>query len=76
MLCNIDERNEGYTYASRWFNVCHNGLDIFEEGLTLNDIVTKDEATQVEVGLRCSRAIDKPGSFNRRRRHRYIDELC
>jgi hypothetical protein len=61
MLCNIDEGNEWYTYASQWFNVCHNELDIFGEGLTLKDIMAEDEVTKVGVG--CSRAIDKPGSY-------------
>lgn len=69
MPCNIDEENKGYTYTSEWFKVYHNGFDTFGENLTLNDAMTKDEATKAKAGARCSHIIDELGSFNRR--HKY-----
>ena len=67
MLCNIDEENEGYTYASQWFNVYRNGLETFGENLTFDDAMIEDEATKAKAGARCRCFIDKLGSSNRRR---------
>jgi hypothetical protein len=44
VLCNIDKENEGYTYASRWFNICRNELDTFRERLTLNSVVEENRS--------------------------------
>jgi hypothetical protein len=51
VLRNIDEENEGYTYMSRWFNVFCTRLVTFGKRLTLDDVVTEDEATQTGVVL-------------------------
>jgi hypothetical protein len=48
---------------SQWFNVFRNELGNVRDILTLDDVVTKNEATQVVV--RCSRAIDEPRSSSR-----------
>jgi hypothetical protein len=45
VLSNINEEHTGYIYASQLFNVCCNGLNNFEEVLTLDDIMTEDEVT-------------------------------
>jgi hypothetical protein len=48
VLCNIDEENEGYTYAFQWLNVYRNGLDTFGENLVLDDVMTEDEITEAK----------------------------
>jgi ubiquinone biosynthesis protein Coq4 len=48
---------------SQWFNVFRNELGNVRDILTLDDVVTKNEATQVVV--RCSRDIDEPRSSSR-----------
>jgi hypothetical protein len=48
---------------SQWFNVFRNALENVRDILTLDDVVTKDEATQ--VGVRCNRAINEPRSSSR-----------
>jgi hypothetical protein len=63
VLRNIDEENEGYTYMSRWFNVFCTRLVTFGKRLTLDDVVTEDEATQTGVEDGSSCAIDEPKSF-------------
>ena len=50
---------------SRWFNICCIRLETFEERLTLDDVVTEDEATQTRAGDGSSHAIDEPESFGR-----------
>jgi hypothetical protein len=50
VLCNIDEENEGYTYASWRFTIYHNALANFGETLTLDDVIVEDEATQARAG--------------------------
>jgi len=65
VLCNIDEENKGYTYMSRRFNACCARLETFKERLTLDDVVTEDEATQTRAGDGSSHAIDEPESFGR-----------
>jgi hypothetical protein len=59
VLCNIDEENEGYTYAFQWLNVYRNGLDTFGENLVLDDVMTEDEITEAKTRARCSRIIDE-----------------
>jgi hypothetical protein len=55
---------------SQWLNVCRTKLKIFRERLTLDDVVTKDEATQAGVEVGSSRVTDELESFSRRRKHR------
>jgi hypothetical protein len=74
VLYNIDKENEEYTHVSRWFNICRNGFDTFEERLTLDNIVEENVATQARAGYNL--AIDEPQSSSKRRKHRYINELC
>jgi hypothetical protein len=40
-------------------------LDAFEERLTLDDVVEKNEATQASKGARSSRATNEPGLSSR-----------
>ena len=58
---------------SWWFNVCHTGLETFEERLTFDDVVAEDEATQVGVRAESSHAIVEPKLSSRQRRRRYIN---
>ena len=44
-LYNIDEESEVHTVSSRWLNVSRTGLETCGERLTLDDIMTEDEAT-------------------------------
>ena len=60
-----DERSYLYTYASEWFKVYRNRFDTFGENLTLDDAMTKDEATKAKAVARCSHIIDELESFNR-----------
>jgi len=50
---------------SQWFNVFCTRLVTFGKRLTLDDVVTEDEATQTRVEDRSSCAIDEPKSFGR-----------
>jgi hypothetical protein len=45
LLRNINKENRGYTYTYWWLNVCHNGFDIFEEKLTLDDTMIENKVT-------------------------------
>ena len=55
---------------SWWFNVCHTGLETFEERLTFDDVVAEDEATQEGVRAESSHAIVEPKLSSRQRRRR------
>jgi len=68
VLYNIDKENEKYTYVSRWFTICRNGFDTFEERLTLDNVVEENRVTQARAG--CNLAIDEPQSSSKRRKHR------
>jgi hypothetical protein len=70
VLCNINEEHTWYIYASQLFNVCCNGLNNFEEMLTLDDTMTEDEVTHAWVGVGYSHAINEPRSYSRGRRRR------
>ena len=51
-------------------------IKTFEERLTINDIVTKNETTQVGVRVGFSHANDESRSSSRQYRHKQIDDLC
>ena len=44
-LCSIDEESKVHIVSSRWLNVSRTGLETCGERLTLDDIMTEDEAT-------------------------------
>jgi len=43
-ILNIDEKSKVHIIASQWLNVYRTRLDAFEERLTLDDVVEKNEA--------------------------------
>jgi hypothetical protein len=48
------------THVSWWFNVCHTGLETFEDKLILDNVMAEDEAMQVDARAESRRAIDEP----------------
>jgi hypothetical protein len=69
-FCSNNEENKVYTVVSKWLNFWCSGFEILGKRLTLDDVMTENKVTQVGVGAGSSRAIDKPGSSNRRHRRR------
>jgi hypothetical protein len=69
-LCSTDKESKVHTVASKWLNVCCNGLETFEERLTLDDVMVEDEATQAEARAGSGCATDEPESSSRQRRRR------
>jgi len=69
-ILNVDEKSKVHIIASQWLNVYRTRLDAFEERLTLDDVVEKNEATQASEGARSSRATNEPGLSSRWRRRR------
>ena len=49
--------------VSQWLNVYRTRLEIFEERLTCDDVVARDEATQAESRAGSIRATDKTRSW-------------
>ena len=65
MLRNIDKEHKGYSYASQWFDFCRHALKNLGEMLTLDEVITEDEATQVGTWVGCSHVADEPRSSSR-----------
>ena len=58
-LHSIDEESEVHTIESKWLNFCRTGFETLKERLILDDVVTKNEATQTEVRARSSHATNE-----------------
>jgi hypothetical protein len=58
-LHSIDEESEVHTIESKWLNFCRTGLETLRERLILDDVVTKNEATQTEVRVGSSHATNE-----------------
>jgi hypothetical protein len=43
VLCNIDKEKQKIHQCIWWFNVCRTGLEIYEERLNFDEVVTEDK---------------------------------